>query len=175
MTCPQKRNPGEQAGASGNVASGRGFHVDHASAEPLLQRLEGVQRFGNSWRARCPACGGRSRKLSITEAEGRVLLHCFDCGDAGAVLAAVGLCWADLYPPRHWPLSREEQRVVSRAMREASWGAALSVLALESKIVQLAAYTVAITGPLPPDDYTRLLLACERIDGAANVLVEARA
>lgn len=64
----QKRNPGWRAGASRTFASGQRFHVDHATAEPLLQRLEGVQKSGSGWRAKCPACGGTSRKVTIAEA-----------------------------------------------------------------------------------------------------------
>jgi hypothetical protein len=151
------------------------FHVASAGAEPLLQRLDGVQKAGNGWRARCPACGGKSRKLSIAESDNRVLVNCFSCTDADAVLAAVGLCWADLQPPRHWPLSAEEQRLARRAIREAGWAGALSVLALEAKVVQIAAVEVTKVAEvgLSVEDFGRLKLAVQRIDGAANVFVEA--
>ena len=78
------------------------IHVDRVNPEVLLSRLDGVQKSGNGWRARCPACGGQSRKVSIAEADGRILVHAF-CGcPADAVLAAVGLRWADclLYTSR---------------------------------------------------------------------------
>jgi len=94
------------------------FHVNSASADVLLQRLDGVMKSGNGWRARCPACGGTSRKLSIAESDNRVLVHCFGCNNAEAVLAAVGLRWTDLQPPRYWPLSAEEQRHARRAIRD---------------------------------------------------------
>ena len=68
MQTPEKRNPGEQAGASRTFASGQRFHVQNATAEPLLQRLEGLQKSGGGWRAKCPACGGASRKVTIAEA-----------------------------------------------------------------------------------------------------------
>ena len=106
------------------------FHATHASAEPLLHRLDGVAKSGTGWRARCPACEGRSRKLAITESDGRVLLHCFAGCAAADVLAAVGLRWADIMPPRSWPPSRDEQRRASRAIREAGWSAALAMLSL---------------------------------------------
>lgn len=174
MRAPEKRSPGGQAGASWNTAAERGFHVDHATAEPLLQRLEGVQRSGNGWRAKCPACGGRSRKLSIAEREGRVLLHCFGGCKAIEVLEAVGLGWADIMPPRHWPESPEERRQARRAIREAGWAAALATLATEATIVRMASAQVARWQPLSEEDDARLALACERIDKAAAVLVEAR-
>lgn len=172
MSQPQKQNPGWRAGASKTSAGGHQFHVDHASAEPLLQRLDGVQKAGNGWRARCPACGGHSRKLSVTESDGRVLVHDFGGCKAIEVLEAVGLTWADIMPPRHWPESPEERRRARRAIREAGWAAALSVLALEGKIVLFAARELHLTGGLEIEDGKRLARAVERIDHAAGVLVE---
>lgn len=173
MRSAQTRNPGWRAGASRTHASGRGFHVDTASAEPLLQRLEGVAKAGKGWRARCPACEGRSRKLSIAESDGRVLIYCFAGCKAIEVLEAVGLGWPDVMPPRHWPDTPEERRRARRAIREAGWASALSVLTLEAKIIQLAAHELATVGGLEPVDITRLDQAVERVDHCANVLVEA--
>lgn len=176
MTHPQeKRNPGWRAGASGTLAGERRFHVQSATAEPLLQRLEGVQKAGNGWRARCPACGGRSRKVSIAEAEGRVLVFCFGGCPAIEVLGAVGLSWPDVMPPKTWPDSPEERRRQRRAIREAGWASALGVLALEAKVVQIAAHEHLGGHPVSGDDYLRLVEAVERIDNAAGVLVEVRA
>lgn len=157
-----------------NQASGHKFHVDHATAEPLLQRLDGVQKSGKGWRACCPACGGRSRKLLITEEAGRIGVHCFGCGDTAAILVAVGLSWADLMPPRNWPPSREERRAMTRARRESGWAAALSVVALEAHIALLAARELHLTGGLSIEDGKRLAIAVDRLQNAASVLVEVR-
>lgn len=150
------------------------FHTPHASADPLLHRLDGVAKSGNGWRARCPACGGKSRKVSITESGDRVLIHAF-CGcPAIDVLAAIGLTWADLHPPRSWPMSREEQRRARRAIQQAGWAAALATLSLESKIVLLAAHDVHHLGGLQSGaDLDRLAQAVERIGSAATVLIDA--
>lgn len=171
---PRNRNPALGGGMS-NAASGPAFHVQNASAEPLLQRLEGIQKQGNGWRARCPACGGMSRKLSVAEAGDRVLVHCFAGCAAADVLAAIGMTWADVMPPRHWPQSPDEQRRARRALREAGWTAALSVLAVEATVVRIAAAQVARWEPLSDEDDARLAQALARIDGAANVFVEATA
>ncbi len=150
------------------------YHVTTASADPLLHRLEGVQKSGNGWRARCPACEGRSRKLSIAESDGRVLIHCFGGCAAADVLAAVGLGWKDIMPPRSWPPSRDEQRRASRAIREAGWSAALAILSLESKIVALAARDIHHVGGLQSSaDLDRLNLAVERIATASATLIDA--
>lgn len=150
------------------------FHVTTASADPLLHRLEGVQKSGNGWRARCPACDGRSRKLSIAESDGRVLVHCFGGCAAADVLAAVGLRWADIMPPRSWPPSRDEQRRARRAIQQSGWAAAVAVLSLESKIVALAANDIHRLGGLQSSrDLDRLNLAVERIGAASATLIDA--
>lgn len=172
MQMPERRNPGWRAGASRTFASGHRFHVESATAEPLLQRLEAVQKSGKGWRARCPACGGRSRKVSVTEAEGRVLIYCFGGCPAIEVLGAVGLGWPDVMPPRTWPDSPEEQRRQRRAIREVGWASALSVLSLESRVVLLAAREIEITGGIGWEDGKRLAVAVDRIGHAASVLVE---
>ena len=176
----QPRNGSAPAGGTARGAlqtngDGMRLHCTAVSAEPLLARLEGVQKYGNGWRARCPACGGRSRKLSVALTDTRVLIHCFDCADAQAVLDAVGLRWADLMPPRTWPESPEELRRARRALREAGWSAALKVLALESTIVRIAANQLTRWQTLSHDDDQRLALAHKRITDAATVLTEADA
>ena len=99
------------------------------------------------------------------------MLHCFAGCPAIAVLEAVGLGWPDVMPPRHWPQSPEERRQARKAIREAGWAAALEVLAMEAKVVLVAARLLARWQYLEPEDDTRLALALERIDGAASTLV----
>lgn len=142
----------------------------NSSAEPLLQRLEGVQRSGLGWRARCPNCGGRSRKLTIVEKDGRVLLHCFGCHDSAAVLAALGLTWAALHPPRHWPQTAEERRNARRAIREAGLIVAIEVLAAEAVVIEAAGRHLQRWQCLSVDDDARLSLAVERASSARATL-----
>lgn len=179
---PERESPPVRAGQSKGAAFGDGlqpdsttkYHVTTASADPLLHRLYGVKEAGTGWRARCPACEGRSRKLSIAESDGRVLVHCFGGCAAADVLAAVGLKWSDLHPPRSWPLSRDEQRRARRAIQQTGWAAALAVLALESKVVAIAARDIHLVGGLQSGaDLDRLEQAVERIGSAATVLIDA--
>jgi len=86
------------------------------------------------------------------------------------VLAAVGLTWADIMPPRTWPESPEERRQARRALKEASWSAALEVLAVEAAVVGLAAPQIAAWQPLSVEDDRRLALAVDRIGRAAVAL-----
>lgn len=159
--------------ASQETAGERLFHVQNASAYALLQRLEGVQKSGAGWRARCPACGGRSRKLSVTESDNRVLVHCFACNDPEAVLAAVGLTWADLHPPRCWPPSPEERRNARRAVRESGLLSAIAVIAMEGAVVEAAGRQLSRWQCLSAEDDKRLSLAVERASNARMTLSDA--
>ncbi|KUH99268.1 AAA family ATPase [Mycobacterium sp. IS-3022] len=67
----------------------------------LLDKLDGVQRNGNTASARCPAHDDRSPSLSITGTDSRVLLHCHAGCDTDDVLAAMGLTYRDLYQQRN--------------------------------------------------------------------------
>ena len=137
----------------------------------ILARLEGVRRSGRGYRARCPACGGRSRKVSLTETgSGTVLLHAF-CGcSAAQVLDAIGLTLTALFPAPMRPSTPEEHRAVRRAWREAQWGAALDVLVFEGTVVLIAGRQIVAGEPLNPADRARLALAVRRLSDARAVL-----
>ena len=172
---PGKWKPaGGNLRASGKGAEGQQFHVQDASAEPLLQRVDAVQKSRNGWRARCPACSGTSRKLSITECDGRVLVHCFAGCKANDVLAAVGLGWPDLHPPRHWPQSPAERESARRAVREIGLVSAIEMLARESAVIEAAGRQLARWGYLSDEDDARLTLAVERVSQTRLMLVRAQ-
>ncbi|WP_330947921.1 hypothetical protein [Thermomonas sp. LB-4] len=141
-------------------------------ADLLLSRLERVKRSGTGWRADCPN-GHRDARgtLSIAEAEdGRILLHCFACGDVGAILAALELAAADLFPERVKDPSPEGRRATREEFKRNAWAAALRVLDREACIVAGAARAHLDGLNLPPSDIERLALAIERIGRAREVL-----
>lgn len=72
------------------------------TSDRLLGRLHGVKRTGaGRYMARCPAHEDRSASLSVRELDdGRALVHCFAGCNVDAIVAAVGLDLADLFPPR---------------------------------------------------------------------------
>lgn len=77
----------------------------------LLSRLERVRQTGpGRWIARCPGHDDRGPSLSLCETDdGRTLIHCFAGCELGAILAALGLTLADLFPDRgghHRPAGR---------------------------------------------------------------------
>jgi hypothetical protein len=68
--------------------------------ETLLDRLSGARKVGNGWSARCPAHDDRRASLSVTESDdGTVLVKCHAGCSATAIVSAVGLTLADLFPP----------------------------------------------------------------------------
>ena len=139
----------------------------------LRSRLQGVKTYGPGYRANCPACGGNSKKLSMAEGDGgRVLIHCFAGCRAADVLAAVGLTWANVMPPKYWPESPGERRQMRLAIRDAGLASALEVLSLEATIALFAARELHLTGGLSLEDGKRLAVAVERITSARTVLCE---
>lgn len=143
------------------------------SVDRLLSRLQGVRRSGPaSWRADCPNGHTKARgSLSITQADdGRVLLHCFACGDVLAILASVGMEIADLCPAQIRDASPEARQRAREALRRDGWRAALGVLVREATVVLAAAGMLRQGHSLTADDDGRLTLAMQRIEDARAVL-----
>ncbi len=66
----------------------------------VLDRLKGVKRNSNGWTARCPGHDDRRNSLSIGTGENeRVLIKCFAGCELSAIIQALGLDHADLFPP----------------------------------------------------------------------------
>jgi hypothetical protein len=167
------KNPTQRGNADGviNVFQSDYQHQNFNPVELIVQRLEGVKSEGKGYRALCPACGGQSRKLTIVEGDdGRALINCFGCRDTRAVLDAIGLKWADVFPFRAWPESPEDKRKASQAMRQTGWRSALGVLDYEATLVCIASGQMLSGEPLSNEDHDRLLLASNRIASTREVL-----
>lgn len=148
----------------------RASHIG-SPLELLLGRLEGVRKCGRGHIAKCPAHKDRSASLSVCEgSDGRVLVKCFAGCDVLAIVHAIGLEVADLFPERIADRSPEGRAAMREAHRQSGWTAALGVLARESAIVAILARDVAGGRTPSADDMARLVLAIERIDGAREVL-----
>lgn len=172
MTNHQKKNPGGNRGFDMSTGK-RTHHIRHASADALLQRLNGVVKSGNGWRARCPLCDGLSRKVAIAECDDKVMLICF--ADVShehktAILSAVGLTWGDLFPPRYWPDSPEERRKAMRAIRDAGMKPAIDEVAHEAHVVLQLWKKIRHWQHLTDEEDARLDLAVERIFNAKITL-----
>ena len=140
--------------------------------ESFLARLDLVRKAGRGWTAKCPAHEDRTASLSITAGDdGRVLLHCFAGCSAADVVASAGLTIGDLFVKRPTSdMTFAERSALREQGRQAQWRAALNVMSLEAKIIQLAAHDLLTGKPLAQDDRQRLVVACGRIDAAQEVL-----
>lgn len=171
----------ERAPAAGNSRGARKsagearFHVQDASARPLLQRLECVRKTGAGWIARCPAHDDRRPSLSVAEADdGRVLLRCFAGCSAADVVHSVGLDLADLFPRRlDTHPSGEARRKLAMETRIARQWAALGAILPELAVVEVAAAQVARGEPLSAADAHRIEAAHDRIHRARMAVQEA--
>ena len=67
------------------------------NASELLSRLQGVRKAGNGWTARCPAHDDRRNSLSVTERDGKLLVHCFAGCTPESIAGALGLSRAELF------------------------------------------------------------------------------
>ena len=67
------------------------------NAQDVLDRLEKVTGSKGKWMTCCPAHQDKSPSLAVTEADDRVLVHCFSGCDTQDVTAAIGLNVADLF------------------------------------------------------------------------------
>ena len=139
--------------------------------DPLLSRLERVQRTGQGWRADCPNDHKARGALSIAKSDdGRVLLHCFAGCSTRDVLGALGLTLADVMPERLRDPSPEGRRSARERFRLASVTAAAGVIEREARIIELAGCDLLRGQSLPPNDVQRLGEAVERIAAAREVL-----
>lgn len=138
----------------------------------LLQRLEGVITTGKGWRSRCPAHGGKSTSLAITEGDnGTLLVHCFAGCQVYDVLAAVGLQMGDLFVRKDLhSMTPSERRQLRQATLLPRWRAALDVLANEATVLLIAACQLGDGAPLNDTDLSRLRLAAIRVFDAVEVL-----
>jgi hypothetical protein len=138
-----------------------------SAAQRLLDRLDGVRSAGaGRWMARCPAHNDGRPSLSIREADGRVLVHCFAGCDTRAVLGALNLRLSDLFdahlghgkPPLrdrgHWHGTR----------------AALEALRDEARIVAIVASDITNGRPIAPADADRVAVAAGRISECVRKL-----
>ncbi len=73
--------------------------ADASHVHNILSRLCRVRKTGNGWESCCPAHEDRHASLSIGTGEGgRILLNCHAGCKPEAVVSAIGLTLADLFP-----------------------------------------------------------------------------
>ncbi|MEP6908064.1 MAG: hypothetical protein ABI858_08810 [Pseudoxanthomonas sp.] len=154
--------------------SGSNFSTTVGPAQQIIARLEGVIKTAQGWRAHCPAHGGKSASLAVTEADnGTLLLHCFAGCQVHDVLAAVGLEVSDLFVRKDLrSMSTAERSQLRHAAMLPRWRAALNVLVTEASVVLIGACQLGDGQLLDDTDLNRLRVAALRIFDAQAVLHE---
>lgn len=151
-------------------------HQDPSSGAvgALLNRLQGVRQSGHGrWMAKCPAHEDGRASLSIRETDGgKVLVNCFGGCGAGDVIAAAGLTFSDLFPPRD-AFQHDERHAPIRPNFDSL--AALHALAYELLTVAMIADGGNTSGTICEDDRDRLAVASDRIHRALAAVGERRA
>lgn len=135
------------------------------SADKVLSRLQRVKRTGpGKWIASCPTREDKSPSLAIREMDdGRVLLHDFGGDGVEAILGAVGLSFADLYPAQPGTFGKPVRRPFSASD-------VLSLVAYESSVaVVVVSKVLNNTAEATANDLDRLLVAGFRLGNAAEV------
>ena len=135
-----------------------------SAADKLLSRLQRVKRTGPAkWIASCPTREDKSPSLSVRELyDGTVLLHDHGGESVEAILAAVGLSFADLYPTQPGNFAKPTRRPFNASD-------VLSLMAFESSVIVLIACRVSKGMDEGDPDRNRLLEAARRLGNAAEV------
>ena len=136
--------------------------------ERILGMLENVNRTGDDrFTAKCPAHTDKHRSFGgRLLADGRILLNCFAQCEISSVLAALDLEMKDLFPkPLTTTFIPGQRQNLYHAAREA-----LRVLLPEVQLTAIAAENIASGIALTDDDRDRLILAAQRIRGAAEAV-----
>lgn len=136
------------------------------SAQTLINALSGVKSRGpGKWICKCPAHQDRTASLSVSETQdGRTLLKCFAGCDTEAILHAVGLEFADLFPERldnHPPQRR-------RAFTAADL---LNIVHTEINVAAILASDLARGVQLSDTDQRRIEVCAARLNQAAMELM----
>ena len=133
-------------------------------ADKLLSRLQRVKRTGpGKWIASCPTREDKSPSLAIAEKDdGTILLHDFGGDSVEAILCAVGLSFADLYPDKPGPVGKPVRRLFNASD-------VLSLVAFESTVAVIVVSDVVNGKGVTDQDFERLLLAAQRLGNAAEV------
>ena len=126
----------------------------------LLARLDDPRSSGKDrWRCRCPSCGGNRSALSVGIGDDdAVLLRCWKGCDVQAIVSALGLSLAELFPQFEGagspPLARR---------RLLSANQCVEVIAFECLLTWTAAWNLANGHSLTAEDLGRLSTAAGRI------------
>lgn len=161
MTAPRRDNALREQGGVGKHSS---TSPQSSPIDRLLPLLERVKRTGQStWVASCPTREDRHPSLSVRELDdGRILLHDHGGDSVEEILAAIGLTFSDLFPPRAVDHRIKPER------RPFPCADTFRAVAFEATIVALAGMAIVAGEPFTQFDKDRLLVAVGRIQVAID-------
>ena len=135
-----------------------------SAVDNLLSRLQRVKRTApGKWSASCPTREDKSPSLSVRELDdGTVLLHDHGGDSVEAILAAVGLSFADLYPTQPGHFAKPSRRPFNASD-------VLSLMVFESSVIVGIACRVSKGMDEDDPDRSRLLEAAKRLGNAGEV------
>jgi hypothetical protein len=133
--------------------------------DSLITRLNGVKKTGaGRYIAKCPAHSDKSPSLAITQADQKILIHCFAGCAVNDVLAAVGMDLSDLFP--------DKAKASSYSGKPARFNAydVLKCLKTEAGIISLAASDCVKHGVFSEVDALRVEISRVRIYDAIELV-----
>lgn len=103
-------------------------------ADFIARHLPSSKAHADGWQARCPAHEDARPSLAVSSgADGRILLHCHAGCETSAVLAALGLSEADLFPPKASAPDLPRRQVAEYIYRHPDGAPAFRVVRYEPK------------------------------------------
>lgn len=130
----------------------------------LLSRLQKVKRTANnSWLACCPAHDDKTPSLTVSDRDGRILIHCFAGCSTEDVIGAIGMDWEDIMPEKPIAHHVKPERTKVYATD------ALKAIQHEARIVCIAAFQLKHGNHLNAEDLSRLSIAMDRINTALEL------
>jgi len=130
--------------------------------ELLLSRLQKARPAGNkSFTACCPSHEDKSPSLSITERNGRVLVHCHAGCSPNEIITAAGLTWEDMFEDE-WDVSYQRAVSMKKTLEP------VNPLRVDENVLLIVREKIKNGETLTAEDEARATLAYERVKEAYN-------
>jgi len=123
----------------------------------LLSRLSRVRKVGSDrYVACCPSHGDKTPSLSITETNGRILVHCHAGCLPDEIISAAGLEWGDLFED-------EFDASYQRALTAKKLSSPVDQLRVDENVLLITRAKLEKGETLSVDDQARAELSYERV------------
>jgi len=128
----------------------------------LLSRLDKVRSVGRDrYLACCPSHSDKTPSLSITESNGRILVHCHAGCLPDEIISAAGLEWSDLFEDE-WELASHRAFTAKKAIGP------VDPLRVDENVLLITREKLSRGETLSTEDQARAEVAYERVREAYN-------